>query len=88
MLPDLASRLTSGITFHFASYGDADKIAILRFRAARLGFDLTDDVAGYILNRCSRELDDLMAVLQRLDAASLEAKRRITIPFVKTIFGW
>jgi DnaA-homolog protein len=88
VLPDLASRLASGITFHFAPYGDVDKIAILKFRAARLGLDLADDVAAYILNRCSRELDDLMAVLLRLDAASLEAKRRITIPFVKTIFGW
>jgi len=87
-LPDLRSRFSSGVSFHFPPYSDGDKSDILIFRAARLGIEITEEVAKFIVFRCSREMDDLMIALQRLDAASLEAKRRITIPFIKTIFDW
>jgi len=87
-LPDLVSRLSCGITFHFSPYDDSAKQQILKFRAAALGIDMADEVAGYIIGRSSRHLADLMNVLQRLDAASLEAKRRVTLPFVKATLGW
>ena len=87
-LPDLVSRLASGATFHFSPYSDEQKRDILQFRAIRLGIEMTDEVANYLLNRCSRQLEDLMTILQQLDVASLEAKRRITIPFIKDYFRW
>lgn len=87
-LPDLVSRLSSGLTFHLSPYSDGDKRTILQFRAAGLGIEITEEVAGYLLNRCSRQLSDMMAMLQKLDVASLEAKRRITIPFIKAHFNW
>ena len=87
-LPDLVSRLASGLTFHLTPYDDGDKQAILQHRAAGVGIELTDEVANYLLTRGSRDLDDLMAALKRLDVASLAAQRRVTIPFIKTLFGW
>ncbi|HLS99751.1 MAG: DnaA regulatory inactivator Hda [Porticoccaceae bacterium] len=88
LLPDLQSRLASGLVFHLPPYGLEEKTAILRFRAARLGIELGDEVAGFILNRGERSLDTLMTYLARLDRASLLAQRRVTVPFVKAVFGW
>ncbi len=87
-LPDLQSRLAWSLVFHLPAYSDPDKIAILRFRAARLGIELGDEVATFILNRGGRSLETLMGYLERLDRASLRARRRVTIPFVKAQFGW
>lgn len=88
LLPDLQSRLASGLVFHLPPYSLEEKSAILRFRAARLGIELGDEVAGFILNRGERSLDTLMGYLARLDRASLRAQRRVTVPFVKAVFGW
>lgn len=88
VLPDLQSRLASGLTYHLAPYSDGDKADILRFRGARLGLDMGEEVAAFIVNRGSRELGQLMVYLQQLDVASLAARRRLTIPFVKEVFGW
>lgn len=87
-LPDLQSRLSWGLTFHLAPYNDLEKQAILRFRAGRLGIEMPEEVAAFILNRCGRDLDELMARLRKLDSAALQAKRRVTIPFVKEVFSW
>ena len=40
------------------------------------------------LNLDYAQLAALMAVLERLDAASLDAARRLSIPFVKDVMGW
>jgi DnaA family protein len=87
-LPDLKSRLSSGIAFHLGAYSDSEKLAIVRFRAGRLGLDLSEEAAGFILNRGERGLDALLARLRQLDVASLRAQRRVTIPFIKALFHW
>jgi DnaA family protein len=33
-------------------------------------------------------MDALFDMLERLDQASLQARRKLTIPFVKEIMGW
>ena len=87
-LADLQSRLTSGIVYHFSAYTDEEKTAILRFRAARLGLEISEEVALFVINRGGRNLDQLLDYVKQLDAASLRAQRRITIPFVKEVFAW
>lgn len=88
VLPDLQSRLAWSLVYHLPPYGEAEKAAILRFRAARLGIELGDGVTDFILSRGERSLATLMTYLARLDKASLSAQRRVTIPFIKAIFGW
>jgi DnaA family protein len=84
-LPDLASRLASGAAFRLRELDDAGKIAALQQRALRRGFEMPDAVAGYLLGRYARDTHSLFALLERLDHASLEAKRRLTIPFVREL---
>ena len=87
-LPDLVSRMGWGITFHLQALSDDEKMQALKRRAHARGLDLGDDVVAYILHRSARDMVELFDCLDRLDALSLAEKRRITIPFIKTAFGW
>ncbi|MDN3522293.1 DnaA regulatory inactivator Hda [Halomonas ramblicola] len=87
-LPDLASRLTWGVTFHVQGLDDAGRLAALQLRAGVRGMQLADEVARYILHRGPRRLDELFGMLEDLDRASLSAQRKLTIPFVKQALGW
>lgn len=87
-LADLASRLSWGMVFHLQGLDDSAKIAALRLRAKGRGFELSEEMAQFILHRSPRRMNELFALLERLDQASLTAKRKITIPFIKATLGW
>lgn len=86
-LPDLRSRLGAGLIFHLHELADEDKIQVLQQQALHWGFALSSGVAHYLLTRFTRDMHHLYALLKHLDAASLAAHRRITIPFVKEVLG-
>lgn len=85
-LPDLESRLGWGFVFHLLGLSDEEKISALQFRAQLRGFDLPDNVAKYLMRRFPRNMNALFALLEELDKASLVAKRKLTVPFVKEWF--
>ena len=87
-LPDLASRLSWGVTFHLQPLDDLERLHALQLRARIRGMQLPDEVARYILHRGPRRLDELFEELATLDRASLSAQRKLTIPFVKQALGW
>lgn len=87
-LPDLASRLGWGATFHLQQLDDEQRTEALKLRAQQRGMELPDEVARYIMHRGPRRLPALFAELERLDTASLSAHRRLTIPFVKQALDW
>lgn len=86
-LRDLQSRMTWGPVFHLRPLDDDGKVALLRVRAKASGLDLKDDVAYYLLRNYRRDVSSLLSALKRLDAASLAAQRRVTIPFLKSVLG-
>ncbi len=85
-LEDLRSRLNWSPVVPLIPLNDHQKSQALQTRAKSRGFDLPDAVATYILNNYSRELGKLLETLDTLDKASLSRQRRLTIPFVKTVF--
>ena len=87
-LPDLQSRLAWGGVYGLPRCGDEEKAAVLIFRAARRGLELAPAVAEYVVSRAGRSLDELLAVLERLDRASLTQQRALSKPFVKQVMGW
>ena len=87
-LPDLVSRFSHGLVIQLGIYRDEDRLTILRARAEKRGLVMADDVASYIMRRAPRRLGDLLGILDILDENSLQAQRRLTIPFVKTVMGW
>ncbi len=87
-LPDLVSRMSWGLVFHVQPLSDEEKLASLRMRARLRGLELTEEVARFVLNRSPRSMQGLFDVLTHLDGASLRAKRRLSIPFVKQVMSW
>ena len=85
--PDLQSRLGWGLVYELAPLDDDDKAKLLRRRAAARGLTLSEEAARYLMRRRSRDLHGLMTALERLDSASLAAKRRPTIPFIREVLG-
>lgn len=87
-LPDLVSRLNHGLTLQLGIYRDEERVGILMARAEQRGLVMGDEVAAFIMRRAPRRLGELLALLDKLDENSLQAQRRLTIPFVKTVMGW
>jgi DnaA family protein len=87
-LPDLQSRLTLALVFQLHELSDEDKLRALQLRASRRGLQLADDVGRFILTRGERGMSSLFELLERLDQASLQAQRKLTIPFLKETLGW
>jgi len=86
-LPDLASRLSWGIVFQVQPLSDETKLKALQMRASARGLEFSDEVARYLLHHASRNMNDLTFLLDTLDQASLSAKRKVTIPFIKEVTG-
>ena len=82
-LADLASRLSWGVSLRLNELTDEQKVKALSMRAQLRGFNMAEDVASYLLKHCPRDLHSLFAILDKLDDASLQAQRRISIPFIK-----
>ena len=87
-LPDLHSRLQSGLLFQLKELSDEDKLSALQLRARQRGFDLPDAVGEFILLRADRNLSTLMQILDELDHSSLQQQRKLTVPLVKSTLGW
>ena len=84
-LPDLQSRLNTALVFHLQELTDEDKLRALQLRASRRGLYLADEVGRYLLTHTGRTMENLFTALEKLDEASLQAQRKLTIPFVKQV---
>lgn len=86
-LPDLASRLRWGEIYQLHPLDDQQKITALQRNAHQRGIDLPDETANFLIKRLDRNMHNLFGVLDQLDKASLQAQRKLTIPFVKETLG-
>lgn len=84
---DLKSRLSWGQVYQIKPPNEELKIRILKQKAKARSFDLGDDVIEYIIRRVDRDLPSLIKILDEIDHASLAAKRKITVPFVKELIS-
>lgn len=84
-LKDLESRLSSGGIYHVHALNDDEKYDALKLRAKKRGFPLDDNVVEFIMTHYRRDTKSLFGLLDKLDSASLQAHRKITIPFVKSL---
>ena len=84
-LPDLVSRLSSGVLFQVHELNDAERLIALQQRADLRGLELSAEVGQFLLLRLPRDSQALFSALTQLDKASLRLQRKLTIPLVKTI---
>jgi DnaA-homolog protein len=86
-LPDLKTRLNWGLTLKIQTLCDEDKIAALIFKAGQMGLEISPQAGRFLLTHYDRDLPSLWTLLTKLDRASLAAKRKLTIPFLKQILN-
>ena len=86
-LPDLASRLRASACFEISPLSDHGASAVLRRVAQDRGFDLDANVVSFLLRHTGRDMADLLRLLETIDAESLSAQRRVTVPFVKQVLA-
>jgi DnaA family protein len=82
---DLRTRLGWGHIFGLQLLSEAERRAVLRQAADARGVFLGDEVMDFMLTRFSRDLGHLMELLELLDGYSLQSKRAITIPMIKSM---
>ena len=83
---DLRTRLGWGHVFALEPLSESDTRAALRRESDRRGIFLSDEVMDYLLTRFSRDLQHLMALLERLDEFALSQHRAVTVPLLKRMF--
>lgn len=84
-LPDLKTRLNWGLSLKIQPMSDDERVAALIFKADRMGFEIAPQAGRFLLTHYHRDPALLWALLEKLDKASLAAKRKLTIPFLKQI---
>ena len=82
---DLRTRLGWGHVFAMHMLSEPERRAVLRQSADARGVFLSDEVMDFMLTRFSRDLGSLMELLELLDGYSLQTKRPITIPLIKSM---
>jgi DnaA family protein len=82
---DLRTRLGWGLVFQTHLLNDDEKIEALKEAAQARGLVLSPDVLPWLLNRFYRDMPNLMALIDALDAYSLETKRAVTLPLVREL---
>lgn len=84
-LPDLVSRLSACTQLALKPLGESARRKLLRERALLRGIELDDSVLDWLFARGRRDLVSLFDLLERIDRASLAAKRRVTVPFLREL---
>ena len=82
---DLRTRLGWGLIFELHPLSDTEKIEALSRAAKDRGLALSNDVLQWLIHHFYRDMSSLMALLDALDAYSLETKRAITLPLVREL---
>jgi DnaA-homolog protein len=84
-LADLASRLNGGLVLTLQLLDEQEQLAAMQLRAQLRGCELPEETGQFLLRRLPRNMAALCSFLDELDAASLVAQRRLTVPFVKAV---
>ena len=80
---DLRNRLGWDLVFQLHSLDDADAQLAFAQRVFDKGLSLSKEVAPWLFTHYTSDIRTLLALLDALDAYSLEQKRTITLPLLK-----
>lgn len=85
LLPDLASRMRATQVFEVWPLDEVGIRQLLQHRARDRGLTISRQVLDYWLTRRKRSLAALLNDLDSLDAAIWKSRRRLTIPYLKSV---
>jgi DnaA family protein len=84
---DVVTRLAWGLVYEVHALTDEEKLQALARHAGARGFQLSMDVAEYVLSRVPRDMRTLMTIIDALDRYGLEAHRPITLPLAREMLN-
>jgi len=84
---DLRTRLGWGHVFALQALAESEARSAMRREADHRGIFLSDEVMDYLLTRLRRDMNHLMALLDRLDGYALAEQRPVTIPLVRKMLA-
>lgn len=87
-LQDLSSRLNAMLIHEIKPLSDNDKKLYIQQKSQEKGIHLSDELALYLLSRGRRDLASINQSIELLDSASIQAKRKVTKPFIKEVLGY
>ncbi|MBL6689590.1 MAG: DnaA regulatory inactivator Hda [Pseudomonadales bacterium] len=86
-LADLTSRLKGAYLISTDELNDTEKLEVVRRKAHRRGFEMSEEVCRFILSRAQRDMHHLARLVEQLDRETLMQQKKVTIPFVKAALG-
>jgi DnaA family protein len=86
-LPDLGSRFAAATLLPLRLLDEPEQREALRLRAHLRGLELPEETALYLQRRFRRDLPTLYQLLDAIDAAALQAQRRLTVPFIRQVLA-
>jgi len=86
-LPDLKTRMSWGLTLKLKELTDDQQLNALIYKANSLGFKIPSHVGQYIITHYTSDLPSTWRLLKKIELATLSAKRKITIPFLKQMMS-
>ncbi|MBU3022792.1 DnaA regulatory inactivator Hda [Aestuariibacter sp. A3R04] len=86
-LADLRSRLSWGLTYQLQALNDDLRARVLAARASERGLKFSSQAIQFLLHHCERDLPTLLAILERLDARSLQEQKKVSVRMVKRELG-
>jgi len=79
LLPELVDRLLGGVTVNLEPPDRVTRAAMLKARAARLGCEMPDDVAGFLAERLRGNIRELEGAVHLVHHHSLTLDRPVTL---------
>ena len=84
-LADLGSRLRAGDRVYLGPFDDKARLEFMRRTAKLRGFEISFEVGRFILNRSKRDMQEIEALVEKLESETMKQNRKVSIPFVKEV---
>ena len=83
VMKDLKTRLSLAVVYKLEELSDELTMSVIDSQMSQRNLSVNSNVYEYLFKSYSRDLKLLLSTLNDLDKASLQAKKPISIPFVK-----
>jgi DnaA family protein len=85
VMKDLKTRLSLAAVYKLEELNDELTIDVLNKQMSDRNLTIDSKIYEYLFKNYSRDLNTLVSAMNELDKASLQSKKAISIPFVKTV---
>ena len=85
VMKDLKTRLSLAAVYKLEALNDELTIEVLNKQMNDRNLTIDSKIYEYLFKNYSRDLNTLVSAMNQLDKASLQSKKAISIPFVKTV---